>query len=220
MSEMIEAIAVIAGLLLIALLPFWATSAVEKHMPPGALKTALLSDAAPERTAHGGSARSLWRGNALAVFLLLVIGALALFDEASRGVAIPVPAAVAFLAALAWFCRAAIGWHRASARLLSPSEQMSFKAALANQWFARYALAIVLICIALLVIDARPGLWWVYAPLALWVAILARELSFIVIVGMGLFLAIKGIASMPVSLAIVIGACIVAYTLHRRDRSA
>lgn len=80
----------------------------------------------------------------------------------------------------------------------------------------RYPVAGLLGWIAWYVADSRPDIWWVSVVLVLFAAGLAREMTLVVLaIGIG-YLAFQGLASLPVSAAIIIGALIIASALKER----
>lgn len=87
-----------------------------------------------------------------------------------------------------------------------------------DRWYVRYPLAFFMLWAAwyLINMNKKPDLWWMAVLLAVPAAIyFARELS-LVLVSIGvLYLFIKGIASLPISVAIIIGAIIIALAVRR-----
>jgi hypothetical protein len=79
-----------------------------------------------------------------------------------------------------------------------------------KQWWFRYPLA-ALICVgAWWLSDIKPNLWWVSIIGAIYATVLAWELSALIL-GIGaIYLLFQGMASLPVGVAIIIGALIIA----------
>lgn len=84
-----------------------------------------------------------------------------------------------------------------------------------KHWWFRYPLA-ALICVgAWWLSDIKPNMWWVGIIGVIYAMILAREISLLVL-GIGaIYLVVQGIASLPVSIAIIIGALIIASAIKQ-----
>ena len=85
---------------------------------------------------------------------------------------------------------------------------------LSRVW-VRYPLAGLILWGAFTVVSQENHIWWWPVLLALWAAWLARELSLIVLFIAICYALLKGIASLPVSAAVIIGAIIIASALRR-----
>lgn len=86
-----------------------------------------------------------------------------------------------------------------------------------KQWWYRYPLAGLVFFGAWFLVETKPNLWWLAAIVAIYGLVLAKELGYLVLVGLvflaGLWLfqgVFQGIASLPVSVAVIIGALIIA----------
>jgi len=84
-----------------------------------------------------------------------------------------------------------------------------------NKWYVRYPLALLMLWGAWYILDTKPDSWWLAAFVALAAAFFAREVSLVlIVVGLG-YLLIQGIASLPVSAAIIVGAIIIASAIKK-----
>jgi hypothetical protein len=84
-----------------------------------------------------------------------------------------------------------------------------------KRWWFRYPLAILIVVASIWVSEIKPNLWWLGVIGAIYAAILAREAS-LLILGVGaIYLVFKGIASLPVGVAIIVGALIIASAVKR-----
>lgn len=166
--------------------------------------------------ARESSHRREWRNLALWLSFMLAIFGLSFLDDSSRGIKSGgVPFVIAYLVGVAWLIRAAVEWVRADPKPLSQTELSEFKSKLHGSAAARYSIAVVLVCGAIFFLDAKPNTWWLSVFLALWAAVLAREISYLFILVGGGYLLLEGIASIPASVAIIIGALIVASAMRR-----
>lgn len=222
MSDLIEALEVIGlivGLLAaFFLLPLVGKIAVSKYMPSGHLKSALLKED-QELLPPPSSERAEWRSLFMWLAFMLGLFGLAFLDDRSRNISsLSAPFLVAYTLGLLWLVRSFIAWRRASDRAFSQDELQLFQHKLHGHWFSRYSIATVLICGAVFIPEAKPKFWWVSIFLALWAAVLARELSLLLFAAAGLYFVFKELASVPVSVAIVIGACIIAYAIQSRGK--
>ena len=78
------------------------------------------------------------------------------------------------------------------------------------RWYLRYPIAVVVLAFSGWLFTAYPYLWPVAALFALDAAILARELSLLLLALGALWLVFKLFAALPVSVAIILGALIIA----------
>lgn len=69
---------------------------------------------------------------------------------------------------------------------------------------------------AIWVLSDRPNAWWAAVALILYALCCAREVAGILLVGGGIYLLFRGVAALPVSAAIIIGACIIASALTKK----
>lgn len=84
-----------------------------------------------------------------------------------------------------------------------------------DKWWTRYPVAIGLVAVAWYLADQKPALWWLSAIFVLSAAVYAREVS-LIILGLVLLLAVfTGIAALPLSLAVVLGAVLIVYGVYR-----
>lgn len=84
-----------------------------------------------------------------------------------------------------------------------------------NKWYVRYPIAVLILWGAWYIVDKKPDSWWIAALVALAAIYFARELA-LLLIGIGLiYLLFQGIAALPVSIAIIIGAIIIASALKR-----
>lgn len=84
-----------------------------------------------------------------------------------------------------------------------------------DKWWVRYPLAIGILWVAWYLVEKKPQLWWLSALFVLGAAAQAREVS-LVLIGLALLAAVfAGLAALPVSLAIVLGAALIAYGVYR-----
>ncbi|MDO8272617.1 MAG: hypothetical protein Q7U82_11975 [Gammaproteobacteria bacterium] len=164
------------------------------------------------------SERREWRNLALWLFFMLIIFGFGFLDDSKRGVNIVsllIPSVISFALGAAWLVRATFEWFRADPKPLSSLELKEFRSKLHDSAIARYSIAVVLICCAFFITDAKENLWWLAIFLLLWAAILAREVTYLLILGGGAFLIFDGLASISVSAAIIIGALIIASAVRR-----
>ena len=84
-----------------------------------------------------------------------------------------------------------------------------------NKWYVRYPMAAGALCLAWHVLSPKPDSWWAAAALGLLALFWAREVGVVLIAFGAGYLILKGIASLPVSAAIIIGALIIASAIKR-----
>ena len=83
-----------------------------------------------------------------------------------------------------------------------------------NKWWVRYPLGACLLIGSVYLYDANPKRWLLSVILALFGLLAIRELVLVgAVIGVG-WLLIQGIASLPVSIAIIIGAIIIASAIN------
>ena len=88
-----------------------------------------------------------------------------------------------------------------------------------RRWYFRYPTAAVILLAAYWVVVKHPQIWWLSILLVLVAAIYAWELS---LLGLAALIAdeiFKGVAALPVSVSIVIGAIIIAFAIYKRKDS-
>jgi hypothetical protein len=84
-----------------------------------------------------------------------------------------------------------------------------------DKWWARYPIALGMVAGAWYLVEQKPSLWWLSTIFVLSAAVYAREVSLIVL-GLGLLIAvISGLAALPLSLAVILGAALIAYGVYR-----
>lgn len=94
-------------------------------------------------------------------------------------------------------------------------EKRRKQAELEQRWWFRYGMATLLVGGAWYVYEYKPQLWWVSLLLVIGALGQAREL-FLFVLGAGLLVAVLvGLAALPISLAIILGACVIAYGVMR-----
>lgn len=87
-----------------------------------------------------------------------------------------------------------------------------------GKWWYRYPLAGLMFFGAWFLVETHPGYWWLASAAAIYGLVLAKELGYLVLFGlacvMGYWL-LQGIASIPVSVAVIIGALIIASAVRK-----
>jgi len=84
-----------------------------------------------------------------------------------------------------------------------------------NRRWIRYPAAVLIVWFAVEIWTQKPGAWWLALLALLYAAWFAREVAGVAIVLGGIYLLFQGIAALPVSVAIVIGALIIASALRK-----
>lgn len=84
-----------------------------------------------------------------------------------------------------------------------------------DKWYLRYPMAFLLLAGALWLVTERDNLWWLSIILVVSAAVYAREVSFLLLFALGAYLLFQGIAALPVSVAVIIGAFIIAGTVKK-----
>lgn len=84
-----------------------------------------------------------------------------------------------------------------------------------DKWYVRYPLAALMLFGSVYLIQDSPKLWWVALCGVIVAAFQAREISLIALAFGGIWFLFKGIASLPVSAAIIVGAMIIAAALRK-----
>lgn len=79
-----------------------------------------------------------------------------------------------------------------------------------DKWYVRYTIAALFLWGAFDSSIIKPDKEWLSWLAVICAAFFARELSFLLIIGGILYAVFQGMASLPVSVAIIIGACIIA----------
>ena len=84
-----------------------------------------------------------------------------------------------------------------------------------DKWYVRYPIAFLLLAAAWWLATERENLWWLSVILVLSAAVYAREVSFLLLLALGAYLLFQGIAALPVSVAVIIGAFIIAAAIKK-----
>jgi len=87
-----------------------------------------------------------------------------------------------------------------------------------KKWWYRYPFAGLMFFGAWFLVETKPGLWWLAAVLAIYGLVLAKELGYLALFGLACLLGywlLQGIASIPVSVAVIIGALIIASAVRK-----
>lgn len=84
-----------------------------------------------------------------------------------------------------------------------------------DKWWFRYLSASFMVGGAIWLSEYKPKLWFVSVILVILAILSARELIFLILGVGAIWLLVAGIASLPVSLAVIIGAIIIASALKR-----
>jgi hypothetical protein len=91
-----------------------------------------------------------------------------------------------------------------------------------RQWWYRYPMAGLMLLSAWFVVEMKPNFWWVAVVLVIYGLILAKELGYLVLVGLVFLVGLwffqgvfQGIASLPISVAVIIGALIIAAAANK-----
>ena len=85
-----------------------------------------------------------------------------------------------------------------------------------SRWYVRYSLAAICLWGSWHFLTAKNEQVWLAVIAALMAALFAREISFLIIVLGVLYLLFIGVAALPVSVAVVIGAIIIAFAIRKR----
>lgn len=79
-----------------------------------------------------------------------------------------------------------------------------------DKWYVRYPIAVLLLGVAWWLVTQRENLWWLSIILVVSAAVYAREVSLLLLLALGAYLLFQGVAALPVSIAVIIGAIIIA----------
>ena len=102
-----------------------------------------------------------------------------------------------------------------SKRQAKYAEESLRAAEMEDSWYFRYTLAALMLFGAWWIVSEKEKLWWLAIMLVIVAAFQAREFSLLVLAGIVVFLLFQGMAALPVSVAIIIGAVIIARALRR-----
>lgn len=87
-----------------------------------------------------------------------------------------------------------------------------------KRWWYRYPMAGLLFCGSWFLVETKPQLWWVAVCAVIYGLVLAKELGFLALFGLACIVGLwvlQGIASLPVSLAVILGALIIAVAVSK-----
>lgn len=87
-----------------------------------------------------------------------------------------------------------------------------------RQWWYRYPVAGLVFFVAWFLVEAKPHLWWLAAIAVIYGLVLAKELGFLALIGLACiagYWILQGVASLPVSVAVIIGALIIASAVSK-----
>jgi hypothetical protein len=84
-----------------------------------------------------------------------------------------------------------------------------------ERWYFRYPVAALMLFGAYWIVEKKEQLWWVGLLLVVVAAFQARELSLLIVAALVIYLLFQGPAALPVSIAIVVGAIIIANALRK-----
>jgi hypothetical protein len=84
-----------------------------------------------------------------------------------------------------------------------------------DKWYVRYPIAFLLLAAAWWLASERENVWWLSIVLVVSAAVYAREVSFLLLLALGAYLLFQGIAALPVSVAVIIGAFIIAGAIKK-----
>lgn len=82
-----------------------------------------------------------------------------------------------------------------------------------NSWYVRYPVASLFVYGAWIT-EEKENQWWLSIGFLLMAAFFAREISLLVLVGVILYMLFQGIAALPVSVAVIIGAIIISNAIR------
>ena len=82
--------------------------------------------------------------------------------------------------------------------------------AISKSWYVRYLLSVLIMFLAFYIYQTEENNWWLALVLAVFAAVQAREVSILALILVAGYLVFKGIALLPVSFAIIVGAIIIA----------
>ncbi|WP_020157045.1 MULTISPECIES: hypothetical protein [Methylobacter] len=85
-----------------------------------------------------------------------------------------------------------------------------------GRWWFRYPLAALMLYAAWVLTNEYPEDEWKSWACLIFAAVQARELSLLILAGVFIYLFFKVVAILPASVAIIIGAIIIANSLSRR----
>lgn len=166
------------------------------------------------------SERKEWRNLFLSLLFFVAIFGIAAIDDLSNGINTLGNAFwIAYLIGVVWLVISLTCWMQAENKQISGIELEKLKKKIFGAWYARYSLAIVLVCFAIVIPETKNHKWWESLIPLLWAAFLAREVSIVLLVGAGAYLLYKGVAALPVSIAVIVGAVIIAIAIKRRHRN-
>ena len=84
-----------------------------------------------------------------------------------------------------------------------------------DKWYVRYPMAILFLALAWWLLKVNEELWWASIFFVVVAAVSARELSLIALLCLGGYLLFIGVAALPVSVAVIVGALIIASAIKK-----
>lgn len=102
-----------------------------------------------------------------------------------------------------------------SQKQVKEAEAARRAAVMEDRWYFRYPLAALMLFGAWWIVGEKEKLWWLAILLVIVAAFQARELSLLILAGVVVYLLFQGVAALPVSVAVIIGAVIIASALRR-----
>jgi hypothetical protein len=99
-------------------------------------------------------------------------------------------------------------------RQVKEEESQRRYAEIVNRWYIRYPIATFLVYVAWWFAEQKGDQWWLSIGGLMMAAYFAREISLLVIIGVVLYMLFQGIAALPVSVAVIIGAIIISNAIR------
>src|SRR5205807_2053583 len=90
-----------------------------------------------------------------------------------------------------------------AAQLRKRAEAQRRESEFLNKWWVRYPLAVLILWGAAWIWSERPNTWWLALIALLYTLWLAREVVGLLLVAGGVYLLFKGVAALPVSVAVI-----------------
>lgn len=102
-----------------------------------------------------------------------------------------------------------------SQKQIKEAEAARRAAEMEDRWYYRYPLAALMLFGAWWIVGEKEKLWWLAVLLVIVAAFQAREFSLLILAGVVVYLLFQGIVALPVSVAVIIGAVIIASAIRR-----
>ncbi len=99
-------------------------------------------------------------------------------------------------------------------RQVKEEESQRRYAEIVNRWYIRYPIAAFLVYVAWWFAEQKGDQWWLSIGGLIMAVYFAREISLLVIIGVVLYMLFQGIAALPVSVAVIIGAIIISNAIR------